>query len=176
MPVAGATEYEIAIASDEALTKTMAGTPAKVYIPFFSARGLKSPTTYYWSVRVTSPEISEPASGNFVVTLAGVIQDGDGIRVLSPVGMPLNVNPNSVSFSWAPYEGSYEYTFILATDVSLRQTVAGTPVRVPGTSCQVVYLDYSKTYFWAIQATKPQVSIQTIGTFTTGAPPTPLPP
>jgi hypothetical protein len=64
MPVAGATEYDIVIASDEALTKTVAGTPVKVYIPFYSAQGLDF-KKYYWSVKVTRPDISEPANGSF---------------------------------------------------------------------------------------------------------------
>lgn len=54
-PVSGATEYQVIVATDSALTKTIAGTPAKVTTTFYQATGLEYGTTYFWAVKATKP-------------------------------------------------------------------------------------------------------------------------
>jgi len=79
----------------------------------------------------------------------------------------VNVDPNLVGFAWAPITGATEYTVIVATDAALTKAVSGTPAKVTVPAYQATGLAYGTTYFWAVQATKPTTSIQTMGTFTT---------
>jgi hypothetical protein len=87
--------------------------------------------------------------------------------LLGPQGGAQNLDPNLVGFTWAPITGATEYTVIVATDAALTKAVSGTPAKITVPAYQATELSYGTTYFWAIQATKPTTSIQTMGTFTT---------
>jgi hypothetical protein len=64
-PVYGATEYTVIVATDAALTKTVAGTPVKVTATSFQATNLEYGTTYFYSVQATKPTVSPTAIGSF---------------------------------------------------------------------------------------------------------------
>jgi len=69
-PVASATEYQFILATDAALTQTVAGTPALVTSPAFSLTSDLLPnTTYFWAVKLTKPTVGVQSIGNF--TTAG---------------------------------------------------------------------------------------------------------
>jgi len=104
-----------------------------------------------------------------------------GVPVQAPQVGPILLGPPSgvldtlrPGFSWAPLQGVTSYQFILATDAALTKTVAGTPATVTAPSFSLTAdLDYSTTYFWAVKATAPTTSPQSIGSFTTMAKPVP---
>jgi len=73
-PISGATEYQIIISTDAALTKTVAGTPATVTIPAYQATGLADGTTYFWAVKVTKPTASIQTVGTFITKPKAVTQ------------------------------------------------------------------------------------------------------
>jgi hypothetical protein len=64
-PVAGATEYTLIIATDAALTNTIAGTPVKLTTTAYEAAGLEHDTTYFWSVQATAPTVGPQAIATF---------------------------------------------------------------------------------------------------------------
>jgi hypothetical protein len=66
-PVTGATEYEFVLATDPALSKTVAGTPVKLTTPSFQASGLDYDTTYFWGVMVTKPNPGPQTVSTFTV-------------------------------------------------------------------------------------------------------------
>jgi len=145
---------------------------------------LTSNTEYEWRVRARDQMSNDAirsgwsASQKFFVQAGGVVQAPQaGVILLGPAAGATNVSLTP-GFSWAPIAGATEYEFILATDAGLTNTVEGTPVSVTQPSWQVPgsSLEYSTTYFWAVKATKPTVSVQSIGTFITMAEPVAPPP
>jgi hypothetical protein len=63
--------------------------------------------------------------------------------------------------------GVTEYEFIIATDAALTQPVAGTPVTLATTAFGPVTLEYGTDYYYAVRATAPTSSVQSIGAFRT---------
>ena len=63
--------------------------------------------------------------------------------------------------------GVTEYELIIATDAALTQPVAGTPVTLTTTAYGPVTLEYSTDYYYAVRATAPTSSVQSIGSFRT---------
>jgi hypothetical protein len=104
-----------------------------------------------------------------------VSQGYAGPQLLGPQGGAQGLDPASVGFSWAPVSGASEYQIIVATDAGLTKTVAGTPANVTIPAYNATGLTNSTVYYWAVKATKPTASVQTVGTFTTMAKPTPPP-
>ncbi len=102
-----------------------------------------------------------------IETSSGIISPTHpGPELTSPTPGDLNVDPG-IGFSWNPLSGTTEYEFILATDAALTQTVAGTPASVTGTSYGPVTLDYGTDYWYAVKASAPTSSPQSIGHFRT---------
>ena len=100
-----------------------------------------------------------------------VVQTQAGPILLGPQGGAMDI-PLQPGFSWAPVSGATEYSFTLATDAGLTDTVPGTPAMVTSPSFQVTEdLEYSTTYFWGVQVTEPTGGDLSIGTFTTVAEP-----
>jgi hypothetical protein len=64
-PVYGATEYTVIVATDAALTQTVAGTPVMVTATSFQATGLEYETTYFYSIQPTKPTVGATAVGSF---------------------------------------------------------------------------------------------------------------
>jgi trimeric autotransporter adhesin len=65
-PVSGATEYEFILATDAAMTQTLAGTPTMVASPAFSLDSdLDYSTTYFWAVKSTQPSTGVQSIGTF---------------------------------------------------------------------------------------------------------------
>lgn len=83
-PVAGATEYEVIVATDAALTSTIGGTPAKVSAPSYQVDGLDNGTTYFWSVQSTQPTIGEISIGTFTTMLTPVEEKPAVTQTVTP--------------------------------------------------------------------------------------------
>jgi len=65
-PMPGATTYQFILATDQALTKTVGGTPALVTSPNFGlSADLAYDTTYWYAVKVTVPTSSPQSIGSF---------------------------------------------------------------------------------------------------------------
>jgi hypothetical protein len=104
-----------------------------------------------------------------------VSQNYAGPQLLGPPGGAQGLDPASIGFAWAPVSGATEYQIIVATDAAMTKTVAGTPANVTIPAYQAIGLSNSTVYYWAVMATKPAASVQTVGTFTTMAKPAPTP-
>jgi hypothetical protein len=135
---------------------------------------------YEWRVRANTTSNGEttrsPWSGAFKIKVqsgGAVQQPYEGPILTSPASGAQNVNPALVGFSWASLSGATEYQIIVATDAALTNTVGGTPATVTGTSFQVTDLEYGTTYFYSVMASKPTVSPQNTGSFTTMMKPEP---
>jgi len=66
-PQAGATAYKVVIATDAAMTKTVAGTPATVTSPAFGVTTPLTAGTYFWSVQASAPTAGPVSIGSFTV-------------------------------------------------------------------------------------------------------------
>jgi hypothetical protein len=109
------------------------------------------------------------------VQAGGIVnQEYVGPIMLGPQGGAQGLNPASVGFAWAPVSGATEYQVIVATDAALTKSVAGTPALVTIPAYQATGLAFDTVYYWAVKATKPTASVQTVGTFTTMAKPAPV--
>jgi hypothetical protein len=64
-PVPGATEYQIIVATDAALSNTVGGTPATVTSTSYEVTGLETDTTYFWSVQATKPTMGVEGRASF---------------------------------------------------------------------------------------------------------------
>jgi len=67
-----ATEYEFILATDSALTNTVAGTPAYVTTPSFGPVTLDYDSSYFYAVKVTQPSASPQSIGSFTTTAVPV--------------------------------------------------------------------------------------------------------
>ena len=156
-------------------TPTVAGITVSATNPVYStAFALQPNHVYQWRIRaarmLSGQLIDSPWSDARTINVqAGsvVSQQYAGPVLLGPQGGAQNLDPNLVGFTWAPITGATEYTVIVATDAALTKAVSGTPAKITVPAYQATELSYGTTYFWAIQATKPTTSIQTMGTFTT---------
>jgi hypothetical protein len=83
-PVAGATEYEVIVATDAAMTSTIGGTPAKVSAPSYEVSGLDNGTTYFWSVQATQPTVGEVSIGTFTTMMKPVEEKPAETTTLTP--------------------------------------------------------------------------------------------
>ena len=91
----GALSYEFVLATDSALTQTLAGTPATVNAPSFSlSADLTYDTTYYYAVRVTAPTSSAQSIASFH-TMAKPVEP------LPPVTIPAQPAPITPAWIWA---------------------------------------------------------------------------
>jgi photosystem II stability/assembly factor-like uncharacterized protein len=107
-----------------------------------------------WSARVPfTVEYSSPIEAPYA-----------GPVLLGPNPGDTDVAPD-VGFSWGPIVGATEYSFILAKDAALTDVVISETVAT--TAYGPVTLDYSTDYWYAVQATAPTTSPQSIGSFTT---------
>jgi len=97
----------------------------------------------------------------------GIIQPPHAGPILtSPTPGDQNVDPGA-AFSWAPMSGVTEYELVIALDAALTQPVAGTPVTLGTTAYGPVELEYDTDYYYAVTATAPTSSVQSIGAFHT---------
>jgi len=122
---------------------------------------------------------SDEVSGDAIVspTCAPVIIDIEassgvitpthaGPELTSPIPGTQDIDPGT-GFSWNPMAGVTEYELIIATDSGLTSPVAGTPVYLDTTSYGPVELEYAADYYYAVKATEPTSSVQTVGHFRT---------
>ena len=144
---------------------------------------LMANTDYDWRVRARDEVSDDAVRSNWSEVRTLSIQAGGRVEqahagpiLLGPAGGAVDVSLTP-GFSWAPVPRATEYEFILASDAGLTQTLAGTPAKLTSPAFQSTEtLAYGTVYFWAVQATKPTVSAQSIGSFTTMAePPPPAP-
>lgn len=70
-PVPGATEYQVIVATDAALTATVGGTPATVTGNSYQVTGLDYGTTYFWAVMAVEPTVSPQNTGTFTTMMEG---------------------------------------------------------------------------------------------------------
>jgi hypothetical protein len=110
-----------------------------------------------WSAPVT---FQVEASG-------GIIQPPHAGPILtSPTPGDQNVKPDC-AFSWAPMSGVTSYELIISTKADMSAPVAGTPVTLNTTAFGPVDLEYNTDYYYAVRATAPTSSVQSIGAFRT---------
>ena len=84
----------------------------------------------------------------------------------SPTPGAQDVDPGA-AFSWAAMAGVTEYELVISLDAALTQPVAGTPVTLATTAYGPVTLEYGTDYYYAVRATSPTSSVQSIGAFRT---------
>jgi hypothetical protein len=89
-----------------------------------------------------------------------------GPELTSPTPGSQDVDPGT-GFSWNPMAGVTEYELIIATDSALTSPVAGTPILLDTTSYGPVDLEYATDYYYAVKATEPTSSVQSVGHFRT---------
>ncbi len=99
----------------------------------------------------------EPSTGAITPPSAGP-------QLQSPQPGDQNVNPGA-SFSWAPMAGVTEYSFVLARDAALTDVVVSETVA--GTAYGPVTLEPDTDYYYAVAASAPTSSVQSIGAFHT---------
>jgi hypothetical protein len=110
--------------------------------------------------------LSDPIFISIEASSGVVSQPHAGPILLGPTPGATDVPPD-VGFSWAPMAGVTEYELVIATDAALTQPVAGTPVTLSTTAYGPVTLEYSTDYYYAVRATAPTSSVQSIGSFRT---------
>ena len=148
---------------------------------FAAAYVLKANTEYEWRVRfdnqVSGDFVRTPWSAAFALKVAGgtiVQQPHAGPVIIGPTGAATAGTSLTPGIAWAPFAGATKYQIILATDATLKNRVAGTPVFVTAPAWQPgENLAYGTTYFFAIMAVEPTASPQAIGSFTTMTKPVP---
>jgi photosystem II stability/assembly factor-like uncharacterized protein len=74
--VQGANKYQIVIATDAGMTKTVAGTPATVTTPSYQVTAPLAVGTYFWSVQATDPTVGVTSIGSFTVAAAAGTTNG----------------------------------------------------------------------------------------------------
>ena len=88
-----------------------------------------------------------------------------GPELQAPVPGTTDLDPFNVGFSWTPMSGVTEFNFILAKDAAL------TDVVVTDTVTTAAYgpmdLEYNTDYFYAVNASAPTSSVQSVGAFST---------
>jgi len=146
------------------------------------AQNLMSNTEYEWRTRARTQVSADGVRSGWSASRSFYIQAGG--RVEAPHAGPILLGPTggatdvslSPGFSWAPVSRATEYEFILASDAGLTNTLAGTPATLTSPAFQCTEtLEYATVYFWAVKATKPTLSPQSIGSFTTMGAPAPAP-
>jgi len=105
----------------------------------------------FFSIEAASGIISPPHAGPILT---------------SPTPGDQDVNPGA-AFSWAAMAGVTEYELVISLDAALTQPVAGTPVTLATTAYGPVTLEYGTDYYYAVRATAPTSSVQSIGAFRT---------
>jgi hypothetical protein len=179
-----ATEYELRISLDEDFISQVASVivaseePSILVMVGPHQTGIKRVDfmpglTYYWKVRTTRPLYSLYSRAQyFSVTpvTASVPQ------LLVPANGAANIS-KKISFSWEPLAGTTEYQFVLSTNITMARPVFDEKVSIAGFKL-TKELDYGKTYFWRVRATKPIMSDWSIlANFTVEKKPTePVPP
>jgi hypothetical protein len=131
-------------------------------------------TTYCVMIRASNEVSGDLVLSNFCAPVCVDIEAASGI-ISPPHAGPILLGPTpgatdvpaDVGFSWAPMSGVTEYELIIATDAALTQPVAGTPVTLNTTAYGPVTLEYSTDYWYAVRATAPTSSVQSIGSFRT---------
>jgi hypothetical protein len=144
--------------------------------------------TYYWRVRVTQSATGQIAISPWSKTWSFSIKPGFivntpylGVQLLSPNNGCIGCAVKPASFSWSPYKEATKYKFVLAKDAAMTQvvqeaTTTTTAYEYTGT------LEYSKNYFWRVQAVEingqpiPSDWSATFSFQTTAAPAPPAPP
>ena len=105
----------------------------------------------FFSVEAASGIISPPHAGPILT---------------SPTPGSQDVDPGC-AFSWSAMAGVTEYELVISLDAALTQPVAGTPVTLATTAYGPVTLEYGTDYYYAVRATAPTSSVQSIGAFRT---------
>jgi len=186
--ISNATDYDLWFFTDAACTN-LVGTwtsatavPATAFRPASAAApsatilaNTFSAGQDYWLLiravnQVPGDAINSPLSApiKFTVEIGVPISaPGVGPVLTSPQAGATDVDPSAVVFTWGSMLSATEYEFILATDSALTNTIGGTPAYVTTPSFGPVTLDAGQSYFFAVKVTKPSVSPQSIGSFTT---------
>lgn len=186
--ISNATQYDLYFFTDAACTQFVTAwtAPALIPAPTFTPAVAAAPAAtiaagtftagadYWMLVRARNQvptdlirsRFSDPIK--FTVEIGVPIQaPGVGPVLTSPAPGATDVDAAAVAFSWGTMLQATEYEFILATDSALQNTIAGTPAYVTTPSFGPVTLDAGESYFYAVKVTKPSVSPQSVGSFTT---------
>jgi len=131
-------------------------------------------TSYGIMIRAWNEVSTDQIRSNFCAPVFIDIEASSGVitpthagpELTSPIPGTQDIDPGT-GFSWNPMAGVTEYELIIATDSGLLSPTAGTPVYLDTTSYGPVDLEYSTDYYYAVKATEPTSSVQTVGHFRT---------
>jgi len=131
-------------------------------------------TSYGIMIRAWNEVSTDQIRSNFCAPVFIDIEASSGVitpthagpELTSPIPGTQDIDPGT-GFSWNPMAGVTEYELIIATDSGLTSPVAGTPVYLDTTSYGPVELEYAADYYYAVKATEPTSSVQTVGHFRT---------
>ena len=131
-------------------------------------------TSYGIMIRASNEVSGDAVLSNFCAPVTLNIEASQGI-ISSPHAGPILLGPTpgamdvppDVGFSWAPMSGVTEYQLIISTKSDLSAPVAGTPVTLNTTAYGPVTLEYKTDYWYAVKATAPTSSVQSVGSFRT---------
>ncbi len=156
-----ASEYQLFIAYDEdfvfpvtTITVTMNNTTAYILVgpqQVGAARvDFRPGVTYYWRIRVTKPGYSQYSITRYF-DIEPLLDASALTIVADQYGKVTGTNP---TLSWLPLEGVTEYEFRLSDNPEMTSPILDT--RVNTTTIKInITLEYGKTYFWQVRATKP---------------------
>jgi hypothetical protein len=167
-----ATGYELVIARDENFEFTVATIPVsttneRVYVivgPDQAGAADVNFTpgyTYYWRVRIT-----EPSYGLFSETRHFTVDPApvSYLQLITLVPGEITSTTN-VTLSWLPLQETTEYEVILDDRLPITSPIFDSLTDTSTIRLDIT-LDYGKTYFWQVRATKPKKSEWSeIGTF-----------
>ncbi|MGD0780270.1 MAG: hypothetical protein ABR954_05765 [Dehalococcoidales bacterium] len=167
-----ATGYELVIARDENFDYTVATIPVSttndiVYVIVGLDRAgaayvnFTPGVTFYWRVRVT-----EPSYGLFSETRHFTV-DPSAVSYLQLITLVRGeiTSTTNVTLSWLPLQESTEYEVILDDSLPITSPIFDSLTDTSTIKLDIT-LDYGKTYFWQVRATKPMKSDWSeIGTF-----------
>jgi len=132
-------------------------------------------TTYYWQVRVTSPQNSYfcPMQSFVVGALQAVVP-----TLNSPINGASIAAGQTAAFSWTPITGATSYSVQVSTDPAFATTLYTTTTASAGAAVpSTVKLTAGTTYYWRVKALAPtEGDWSTVANFTVAAPVTTQPP
>ena len=156
-----ATEYELFIAYDEdfffpaaTITVTMNNTVAYVLVGPQQVGpahlDFNPGTFYYWKIRITKPGYSQYSIARYF-TIEQLIDASALAMVAGQNGMVTGTNP---TLSWQPLQGVTEYQFRLSDNPEMTAPILDAKVNTLAIHINIT-LEYGKTYFWQVRASKP---------------------
>ncbi len=177
-PLSGATEYKWQLDYDTDFSAVPTGFEGNTRTNTARLPELDANTVYYWRVRVTEPMLSRWSAEWRYST-------GLGPSVIAPELLSPKAGVDGISlkplFQWSAIAGADSYEIVVSTDYAF-----GNPTilkigeySLPSTAWKsTTNLDNNTTYYWKVRAggSDSHSSWSAVGAFTTGPPPSQIPP